>query len=327
MKVSEFADFFKDDPWAEISAPCYPEGRRLYRDDNRFWVSMNEKGQILFFIHEYGLKTVKALNNMAGIDVEICSMGASSSRLVCTLLETGDDIREKFSIVAKDIAFSCSQYAGVQLFTKSIEKIKSWADFLKPRRKGLTPSEFIGFLGELYTLANIFMDVHSPSESVRFWIGPEGKKQDFTMNSMAVEVKTTLSGAPNVVTISSLDQLDRITEKLYLLRLIFNISSDNSGFSLGSLYESCIKNTNEDLATKTLFIQKASRLYGKASEQQLRDCYSILSIGLFDVSAGFPSLTRSSVPDGIAGAKYEIYNSFLAKFEVNESIDQVIGNE
>lgn len=327
MKMSEFADFFSDDPWKEILAPCYPEGRRLYRDDSRFWVSMNEDGQVLFFVHEPGIKTVKALNNMAGIDVEICSMGSNSSRLVCTLLEPGEDIREKFSIVAKDIAFSCSQYSGAQLFTKAIEKIKSWADFLKPRRDGLTPSEYIGLVGELYSLTEIFMNVHSPSESIRFWIGPEGKKQDFTLNSMAVEVKTTLSGSPNVVKISSLDQLDRITEKLYLLRLIFNISSEGSGVSLESLYETCLGKIEDDLATKTLFLKKISRLFGKASEQQLKESLSILSMALYDVSGEFPLLTRSSVPDGIASAKYEIYNSYLAKYEIDESIEQVIGNE
>jgi hypothetical protein len=326
MKMSEFADFFTDDPWKEILAPCYPEGRRLYRDDNRFWVSMNEDGQVLFFIHEPGLKTVKALNNMAEIDVEICSMGSNSSRLVCTLLEPGDGIREKFAIVAKDIAFSCSQYSGAQLFTKAIEKIKSWANFLKPSRTGLTHSEFVGLFGELYVLSEHFMSSIPANESVRAWVGPEGKKQDFTFNDCAIEVKTTLSGDQQTIKISSLDQLDKVTQELYLMRVVASPSGDGTGFSLGGLYEKCLEAVDHDVIAEVLFLQKASLLCGKASESQIKDHFVIVNVSIFDVDTNFPKLTRSNVNLAIRDVKYEIAVGALTDFEVATDVEEIIKN-
>ena len=59
--MSNYEDFFKDDPWSEITEPSYPEGRQLYMNDDRFWVSRNQEGQIQFFIHEKEIIEVKSI--------------------------------------------------------------------------------------------------------------------------------------------------------------------------------------------------------------------------------------------------------------------------
>ena len=69
---------------------------------------------------------------------------------------------------------------GVDSFLDACKnQMISWGDFLKPSRKGLTHSEWIGYWGELYVLLFMIHPNYSFHEAVKFWIGPLMKKQDF----------------------------------------------------------------------------------------------------------------------------------------------------
>ena len=192
-------EFFLDNPWELIAAPCYPEGRRLYLHDERFWVSIDEFHQILFFVQDRGADKIKPLENLAGLQVSLEKLSNGEDRLVCRLTSNEPELVEKFATVAKDIAFHCSEFEGSQLFLKTQDRIKSWANFLKPSRHGLTHSEFVGLFGELYVLAEFIMPDIPAEDAVRSWIGPDDKKQDFTFNHAAIEVKTTVSGDKQTV--------------------------------------------------------------------------------------------------------------------------------
>jgi hypothetical protein len=324
--MSDLSSFFNKNPWDGIESPCYPDGRRLYMNDARFWVSMNEKDQLLFFVHEEGIQNSKSISNFSSVDVEVDSYGGDASRLICTLTDVDDGVRDKFSIMAKEIAHSCSVYSGEQLFGKIQERINDWADFLRPIKTGLSAAEYLGLFGELYTLRTFILECFSPSDAVKFWVGPDYKKQDFTFNSLALEVKSTLVGGPNTVKISSLDQLDRVTASLYLLRLSFNYTNQVGSLTLESLYENCLTVVTPDFGAKALFLQKVSSLYGKATDEQLNKCLSLSLIQLYDVGDDFPCLTRDSIPQGIAEAGYEIYVSRIAEYEVKEDIMEIIKN-
>jgi hypothetical protein len=325
--MNDFSEFFNDDPWANLDYPCYPEGRRLYLKDDRFWVSMDSEGKLIFFIHERGFKSVKTKNNFSSVTIEILQYGESESRLKCTLTCETDDLREKFAIVAKDVAYSCSQYSGKELFSKILSRVKSWADFLMPNRSGLSNTEFLGFLGELYVLQSIVMTTFNPIDAVNFWIGPEMQKQDFSFNSKAIEVKSAMSGSPNRINISSLDQLDRITNKLYLLRIIFNRATEGSGFNLQEIYNKSILCIDTNLEAKSKFLLKTAYFLGKASEEQLSDQFSVAKIELYEVTDSFPRLTRSQSPNDIVDASYQINTSSISKYLINKDVREILLNE
>lgn len=320
------SDFFLDNPWKYIKSPCYPDARRLYLSDERFWVSMDDTNQILFFVQDKGADKVKPLENLNGLDVSIEPYSGGEYRLICRLTSDDQELVDKFSTVAKDIAFHCSDYSGIQLFLKTQERIKSWANFLKPSRTGLSPSEFVGLFGELYMLAEHFMSVVSPEEAVRAWIGPEGKKQDFTFNNVAVEVKTSLSGDNQAIKISSLDQLDRITNKLYLARIVMSPSGNTEGINLNSLYETCLQAVKHNISAESLFLQRVSPLYSKANDSQINDFYSIVNSTVFDVVDEFPRLTRSNVDLAITNSSYEISMGALSEFIISDEIGSLINN-
>lgn len=324
--TNSFETFFKDDPWSEIHEPSYPEGRQLYQQDDRFWVSINESGYRQFFIHVKEILDIKSIDSLADIEVSICKFNEASSRLICTLLSVDNEMKEKFSIVAKDIAYHCSNDKDSEIFLNALKRIESWANFLKPTRKGLSNSEFVGLWGELYTLSEILMSYHKPADVIRFWIGPEGKKQDITLNTAAIEIKTTMSGSSNKISISSLDQLETIVDKLYLLHINASPSSDDAGFSLEGFYKKCMDALSSELNAQRLFLNKLSRLYFKATELQLKDKYSIHSINLYDVRDEFPMIRRNDISPGIANAKYEIFTAYLENFDVTEHMEGIISN-
>lgn len=325
MKMKNNArDFFRDNPWELIEHPCYPDGRRLYLHDERFWVSMDDHGDLLFFVQDRGADHVKPLENLAGLHVSIENYSNGDQRLVCRLTSQEPELKEKFATVAKDIAFYCSAYQGPQLFLKTQERIKSWANFLKPSRAGLTHSEFVGFLGELYVLSEHLFPIVSASNAVKAWIGPDGKKQDFTFANSALEVKTTLSGDQQTLLITSLDQLDRITERLYLMRVVAAPSSDYAGLSLGELYDRCLQSAGHDVVAEGLFLQKASKLYGKASERQMNDRFLIVDVTIFNVDDHFPKLTRSTIHLAIRDVKYELSVGALGEFEDPVTVEEIV---
>lgn len=324
--MNSMQEFFLDNPWGSIDQPCYPEGRRLYLHDERFWVSMDDERHHLFFVQDADAKAIKPLENLAGLEVTIEPQANGEHRLVCRLTSTEPELEEKFSTVAKDIAYHCSGYKGVQLFIKTQERIKSWANFLKPSRSGLSHSEFVGLIGELYVLTEYLTPVINAEDSVRAWIGPEGKKQDFTLDDWAIEVKTTISGDQQTIKISSLDQLDRVTDKLYLVRVVASPATTDDGLSLGELYNRCLDSVKHDVIVEGMFLQKASVLYGKASESQIKEQFKIVNVSLFDVVDDFPKLTRGEVHPAISEAIYEISIGAIASYEINSDVREILGH-
>ena len=323
--MTEFKDFFNDDPWENLKTSSYPDGQRLYLKDNRFWVALNEEEELVFFVEEEGLHEVKKPKELSGLDILITPFENNKTRLVCTLKEQG--LKDKFSIVAKDVAYSVSEYKGSDLIIQSKERILSWANFLKPSRKGLTFSEWIGLWGELYTLVNILGNALTMENAVKFWIGPENKKQDFTMNKIAIETKTTLSGDGSVIKISSLEQLEKITQELYLMHIFCNYTTNEEAFSLEKLHKKCLELTNNDQATQLKFLNKVNKLYGKASQEQLETGLEFMSYDLFLVDEEFPKLVPETVPNSVSKAKYEITSRGLAKYRVEKKLEDIVKHE
>lgn len=324
--MSKYDDFFDDNPWKNIIEPIYPAGHRLFLNDSRFWVSMDNDGKILFFIHDHYTGKLAPPECLAGVKINLVEYASNAKRLICTLTSNELELKSKFCIVTKDIAYKCKGLTGSLLFNKVIELLKSWANFLKPQRTGLSEPEYIGLWGELFTLTEIILPTHTPFNTMRFWVGPEGKKQDFTLNKIAIEVKTSFSSEARKITISSLEQLDVITEKLYLLHIVANPSEPQLGYSLKDLYDKSLSLISQDPQSEMIFLQKTSGLYGKANDKQLTSKITPIAQTLYEVSDSFPCLRHKDVPNSISGLCYDLLVSAIREFESKQSIEEVIKN-
>ncbi|MCX4191015.1 PD-(D/E)XK motif protein [Methylophaga sp. OBS1] len=318
-------DFFKDDPWADIEQGTYPKSaRRLYSEDDRFWVSVDEAGQKLFFIEEPVICEVDTDLKVSCLRVDMVKMN-SSTRLVCTLVE--DELKDKFSTVTKDIAHYCSSHQGLKLFQHAVERILSWGEFLKPSREGLRHSELVGFWGELYTLKKHISPHLQIDKAVSGWVGPLKKKQDFTLGETSIEVKTSQSGDGNEIRISSLEQLQKRTEKLYLLTLRIVNTKEQDDLSLEDLYLEIVQELEFSPVSKRDFLQKAASLYGKATQSQLKTKFIEVDHAIYEVDDDFPRLVPENIPGpSIVRVSYSIDENALGKHRILDGIKDLLSD-
>ena len=74
---------------------------------------------------------------------------------------------------------------------------------------GLTPQERRGLFGELIVMEQLLENVADAHDVLRTWTGPYAANQDFQLEQVAVEVKTTAAKQPQSLVIASERELDR----------------------------------------------------------------------------------------------------------------------
>ncbi|MFT6604159.1 MAG: hypothetical protein ACJARO_001678, partial [Bacteriovoracaceae bacterium] len=122
--TNRYHEFFKDNPWEGIDVGSYPSSaRRLYKEDPRFWVSVNAEGNFLFFVEENGNFDFDVVNRLDCLSIQLDQI-SDKTRLVCTLKDA--EMFDKFRTIAKDVAAYSSEYSGLSLFRSVISRIYSW---------------------------------------------------------------------------------------------------------------------------------------------------------------------------------------------------------
>ena len=82
------------------------------------------------------------------------------------------------------------------------------------------------------------------------------------------KLKSSQENDPKIK-ISSIEQLEKVTSRLFLLHVMINLSDQNSGKSLQEFVDK-LENTDEIEEKMALFRHKISELYGNATEEQLK---------------------------------------------------------
>ena len=322
--MTNYEESFFKDPWEYITGPNYPEVNLLFRDDMRFYVSINEMNQKLFVIQVPFIINADLPSSLKSVEVEIVRFDENKTRLLCIL--TDEDLIDNFTLVIKDVAHHCAQYPDETVIPKGILRLFSWAELLKPSGKGIGKSAQMGLWGEMFVLDQFMSTVHPIKDAISFWIGPEQKKQDFTLNHMALEVKTTMSGSGSTIKISSIEQLERVTDHLYLIQIFINKGNAPDSLSLKDLYEQIIKSINDDTETKTNFLFTVSKIYGKATDSERNEKFSFLQYNLYEVDENFPLISSKDLPDPIRNVRYEIDSSKISSFKLEAPIESVVEN-
>jgi len=325
MMTNNYQEFFKENPWEGIDVGSYPSSaRRLYKEDSRFWVSVNVEGNFLFFVEEIGDFDFDIVNRLDCLDIRLDKI-SDKTRLVCTL--TDAEMFDKFRTIAKDVAAYSSDFSGLILFRRVVSRIYSWSEFLKPSRSGLGFRELIGFWGELSIFYNHFVEGFCFENALKAWVGPENKKQDFTFDDSAFEIKTSVVGDSNELKISSIEQLQKVTSSLYLVALKINESIESPGLSVAELVDRCILSIEGNEGLKSQFLHKINEKYGKANDAELQRKFIDISMIIYEVSDTFPKIVPDNLPhEKILKVKYVIDGNSLEKYKVSKNIREIVEN-
>tara|TARA_B100000989_G_C19531882_1_gene470514 strand:+ start:4780 stop:5760 length:981 start_codon:yes stop_codon:yes gene_type:complete len=320
-------EFFLDDPWESVNDSNYPESAvAFYAKDERFWAAKKDQNQLVFFIQIPIKVSTEIIESLSGTLVEIVNYdtyNSNTSRLVITLEEI--ELKDKFIIMTKALAFNLSSQSDDSIFQSAKKELGEWSNFLKPNRKGLTREEQIGLWGELYVFTEFMIALHPLTDAIKYWIGPDQKKQDFTLNDLAIETKTTMSGDSARIQISSLEQLDKITSRLFLSHIFINSSDD--GKSIQDYFDELDNLMSGDLESQIKFTKKISRFRNRATEKQLNEKFYFLELRIYEVTENFPKITRLEVDsNAILNVKYSLDAQQLRNFYVGDNIQELLRN-
>lgn len=215
---------------------------------------------------------------------------------------------EMFTIMAADLLESdliIGDVSELRAYHSFVSRIRSWQQFMeRPRDRKLCDSEEVGLFGELKVVQRLIRSGRPASEVLRMWKGPANGLRDFSLGTVDLEVKSTISPNGFPARIASLEQLDDADDRtIYLLAQRFAL--DASGLTLPEL----IEEVREDLGEgDELYFGRSLLMVGYEgafAEEYVRR-FIDADARAYRMDEHFPRLARSSVPLAIKSAKYDL---------------------
>lgn len=203
------------------------------------------------------------------------------------------------------------------------ERYKKWQNLLKRNRKGLLSNQEVkGLIGELYFLKNILFKELSYKDAIESWTGPERLKQDFILQDIWFEIKSTTSSSSSV-RISSIEQLDiKKTGYLVVIALDKTSSLDHDKITLNKLYdEICLL-----LDTEQMRFDFDNKLFdfGYIDRKEYdNEMYRFMDINYYVVNDSFPRLLKEGIPSEIIEAVYELSLSGIENYRILKKIEKM----
>lgn len=309
-------------PWDEIGSPDTDYTVRLVEGAGAiplYW-GKDSAGNCIFIVELEGNHAERFRENVTSVhgikvDLRIPDIGATGDQALVLTLERQVDKDLFFGLCETLIARLRETTDSATALAVALAHIKRWQRFLAGRRKRLLSAEEIrGLFGELVFLRYLYQNSLGESAAVDAWRGPDGSHQDFIFGNTSVEIKSLSGQERSTVRISSEDQLETLSDNLFLLvyRLSDLPESDQS-LSLNGLVH-LIENELTDAAAVE-GLSKRLATYGYVELKQYdKPKLRVTARSAYHVTQGFPRLVRSALPDGIVRLSYEIELEKLEAF-------------
>jgi len=301
-------------PWLNV-APSTMRRISEATERNLFWIR-DVSGAYGFLVQSNRpfIDTSKIVQ-LFGIDV-IKKNAGEGGELYLVLRETDD--WEIFLAVCRDlISHAIGSENDNAMAEKIEERLKRWQKLLAFARTKLTPEIQMGLFAELRTLHDLLIPRIGLGRAVRSWVGPEADRQDFLLDSAALEVKCYKASKGDRVTVSSAHQL--ASDKPHLYLVIYGVTPSDRGLSVASLADSI--NTELDLNGLTdekLDFEDKLAKFGYFFKLQPENLSTFLvdTLKSFEVRHGFPRLVPSQVASEIVSVKYVLDLSRCREFSI-----------
>ncbi len=234
-----------------------------------------------------------------------------------------DQYRELFSVLVLDLVDTVLSMSSDGVAIEALlDRLHLWQGLMeKHGLEGLGAEAQKGLYGELWFLCTHLGEAIGLDVAVRAWRGPDGTDQDFQLAGRAVEVKTTSTAGPQVVTISSERQLDGSGMVALLLFHVSLRMTTGSGYTLNSL----VDELRERLGTRNPVRMTFEGMLMKSGYLDLHryryedTVYQIRDQNLFRVEQGFPRLVEREMPDGVGNVRYSLALAGCAAFRMETS--------
>lgn len=250
-----------------------------------------------------------------GINLSIKSFGNEKPGFVSVEISSAlSDVNDIFIIVAQDILLDLSKCDNEDEYIKSLkDTIERWKHFFSDKPKTIiTGSDAVGLFGELSLVKDLFESGIPVAEKI--WNGSLKTAQDFQLEKVAIEVKSTKANKIDIVKISSLEQLD-LGDRNSLFLTVYRLELNKvEGITIPELVNK-IKQYIPSSDLESFMFKLLVRGFNEETADQYKEKYSISEREIYLVSEEFPSLTNNNTPKEIKEAEYTVSLSDCEDFK------------
>lgn len=312
-------------PWDEIATPHadYTVRRVAGTAGVSLYWGKDAVGQCLLIVELKGDHSVdyrRDTTTLYGIGVDLRNgENLQQQRLVLTLARQVD--RDLFLGLCETLIASLASVTDSHVALNiTLTHLKRWKAFLAGRKaRVLSDEEVRGLFAELYVLRALYQRTLSQEAAVDAWCGADAAHQDFIFGNTAVEVKSLSGRERSSVRISSEDQLEGLTDGLFLMTVrLSDVPNAEQASSLNEL----VALIEQDLTVAEALEQFSKRI-GGCGYAPLVDYdaprFVVSSTQAYRVNEKFPRLIRSQLPQGLARVSYDIKLEAIAPFACEDS--------
>lgn len=312
-------------PWAAIGTPDDGYNVRHITAPGAVTLCWGKdvEGQCLFIVELAGTHTTqfrKHYTTVHGINVDLRQLRDTGRQGLVLTLEKHVDQDLFYGLCQTLVANLENVTEPVAALAVTLNHIKRWKSFMAGKRmRVLTPEEIRGLFAEL-TFYRQLKDEHlSEAAALEAWCGPERSHQDFVFGDTAVEVKSITGRDRSIVRISSEDQLESVSQHLFLSVFRLTEAPDSGGaLSLNALVDAISK----ELVESDVIDKYWSKL-AECGYVEIREYDSPVFLAgpakAYRVAGGFPRLARSSLPEGVLNVRYDLKLEKIAPFECSRT--------
>ncbi len=257
-----------------------------------------------------GLPKQASLPQSRGFRLELVELPFQGRRYFCLAITRHPSASvEIFSAMLDDIVtvLERSERSESEHIAVVVERIVSWQRFMSREDDGVLKGEAeVGLVGELNVLRLLLVHGIIATQAVDWWQGPSDSLHDFMCPRGDIEVKSSTRVGAFSANVGSLDQLDEsLVQPLYLAAVQFSLSA--SGLRLPQHIDSVRQLLSGETEAVSNFEGKLLAAgYHQALAARYHRQFSYLMTSFFEITGGFPRLTKGNIPHGVVDAAYRI---------------------
>jgi hypothetical protein len=265
------------------------------------------------------VRRLRRLPQSHGMGLEFT--GLSGGRRELQLYLTDPALQDVFSPLVADISNHAAHASTpLECVIAFVARFKHWLNLLaEVANSGLGPERRRGLFGELWVLRQLITCGLDASLVVEAWTGPLGSDQDFQLELMALEVKTTAARQPQTLTIASERQLDdRGADSLVLAHLSLDERRGGVGTSLNQLADEVRRVVVAGAGPRAQLDQLLATAGYLPHQRDMYDepRYSLRHDHVYRVEGDFPRITEADLRPGVGDCSYRISNANLEEWLV-----------
>lgn len=307
-------------PWESISTPDYDYNVLLVPDLDAipvYW-GRDTTGRCLLIVEllgDHNSQFRKDKITVNGIDVDLRqNAGSAEQRLVLSLEKHVD--QDLFLGLCETLLASLAPVKEPAVaLALTIAHLKRWKAFLSGRDpRLLSPEEVRGLFAELQFLHTLVDGRLEERAAVEAWFGPARVQQDFIFGNVAVEIKSLSGRERRSVRISSEDQLESVTDNLFLNVFRLSASDADTAISLNQIVKRILDTLTDSDAMEHFAASLATYGYTHMIEYD-NPRFIVSGSQAYRVTEGFPRIVRSGLVPGLARVSYDIELEAMERFK------------